>query len=139
MKKLLPYITGLVLFFTAMVWWSKSLQNNDPDIISRTGIHWHPQIEIYVNDKKQEISPNIGISGGAMMPMHTHKPDGTVHIESVGVIRKDNITLGQFFQIWGKNINSFGTNLKMTVNGTENTEYENYVMGDKDKIELWFD
>jgi hypothetical protein len=29
--------------------------------------------------------------------------------------------------------------LKMTVNGKENTEYENYIMQDKDKIELRFE
>ena len=33
---------------------------------------------------------------------------------------------------------SFGTDMKMTVNGEENTEYDNYVMRDKDKIELRF-
>ena len=34
---------------------------------------------------------------------------------------------------------SFGANMKMTVNGKENTEYENYIMRDKDKIELRFE
>ena len=34
---------------------------------------------------------------------------------------------------------SFGTNVKMTVNGKENTEYENYAMQDKDKIELRYE
>ena len=37
-----------------------------------------------------------------------------------------------------QDIHSFGANMKMTVNGKENTEYENYVMRDKDKIELEF-
>lgn len=33
----------------------------------------------------------------------------------------------------------FGENMKMTVNGEENTEYENYIMRDKNNIELRFD
>ncbi|MGB3921877.1 MAG: hypothetical protein WBL19_01160 [Minisyncoccia bacterium] len=139
MKKPLIYILGFVLFFAGMIWWSKSLQSKDPDVIARSGLHWHPTLAIYVNGEKQEVPPNIGITGGAMMPMHTHEPDGTVHVESAGVVRKDDITLGKFFKIWGKDINSFGTNVKMTVNGKENAEYENYAMQDKDQIELRFD
>jgi topoisomerase-4 subunit A len=36
-------------------------------------------------------------------------------------------------------IQSFGTNMKMTVNEEENTEYENYIMQDKDKIEIRYE
>ena len=34
---------------------------------------------------------------------------------------------------------SSGTNIKMIVNGEESADYDNYVMRDKDKIELRFD
>ena len=34
---------------------------------------------------------------------------------------------------------SFGTNMRMTVNGIENTEYENYQMKDGDTIELRYE
>ena len=60
-------------------------------------------------------------------------------MEFQGLARKQDATLGQFFKNWDKDMQSFGTNMKMTVNGEENTEYENYVMGDKDKIELYYD
>ena len=56
-----------------------------------------------------------------------------------GLVRKEDITLARFFKVWGKDINSFGTNLTMTVNGKENTEYGNYLMQDKDKIELRYE
>jgi len=36
-------------------------------------------------------------------------------------------------------MNEFGTNMKMAVNGEENTEFGDYVMHDKDEIELNFD
>jgi len=73
------------------------------------------------------------------MPVHTHDSTGVIHLEMSGLIRKENITLGQFFKVWGKDIRSFGTNMTMTVNGKENTEYENYLMQDKDKIELRYE
>lgn len=109
------------------------------DIVSRKGLHWHPEVAIYVKGVKQEASANLGVGGSFMAPVHTHEPDGVIHLEFQGLVKKSAITLGQFFKSWGKDINSFGTNLKMTVNGKENTEYENYIMQDKDKIELRYE
>ena len=139
MNKTSLYIISFLLFFGGMIWWSKNLQKNDPDIISRTGLHWHPQLTIYAKGEKQEVSPNIGMTGGAMMPMHTHEPDGTIHVESGGIVRKKDVTLGQFFKIWGRDINSFGINMTMTINGEENTELSEYVIQDGDKIELRYE
>jgi len=47
--------------------------------------------------------------------------------------------LENFFRNWGKDMRSFGANMRMTVNGVENTEFENYMMRDGDKIELRYD
>lgn len=139
MKKPLIYVLGFILFFAGMIFWSKSLQKNDTSIIARTGIHWHPTLTIYVKGEQQEVSPNIGVGGGAMMPMHTHEPNGTIHTESAGIVRKKDLMLSQFFKIWGRDMNSFGTNVKMTVNGEENTELGDYVIKDGDKIELRYE
>lgn len=109
----------------------------ESDIISRNGFHWHPELTIYVKGVRQEIPENIGI-GAVHQPIHTHddSDQGVVHMEFQGLVRKQDTTLGQFFKNWGKDMRSFGTDMKMTVNGQENTEYENYIMQDKDKIEL---
>lgn len=121
---------------------------NENDIVSRDGLHWHPEITIYVKGVKQEI-PQTGITNMDMSKLHAlHKKmqmrhmhegsneQGIIHLKFEGVVRKSDITLGQVFKKWNKGIHSYGANLKMTVNGRENTEYENYVMRDKDKIEL---
>ena len=112
----------------------------ESDIFSRSGFHWHPELTIYVKGEKQEIPVNIGL-GAVHQPVHTHDDSdkGIIHLEFQGLVRKQDIMLGQFFKNWGKDIRSFGTNIKMTVNGEENTEYENYVMRDKDKIELHYE
>jgi hypothetical protein len=113
----------------------------ESDIVSRDGLHWHPTPLIYVKGEKQDLPLNLGISPSGMTPVHTHDDanQGIIHLEFQGLVHKSDITLGQFFKNWGKDIRSFGTSMKMRVNGKENTEPENYVMQDKDSIELKYE
>ncbi len=143
-KKLIKWV-GWSAFSIAIISglvWLVASQPKTPasDIISRSGLHWHAELTINVKGEKQKIPPNIGI-GTVHQPIHTHDDSnlGIVHMEFQGLARKQDITLGQFFKNWDKDIRSFGTNMKMMINGEENTEYENYIMGDKDKIELWYE
>lgn len=110
------------------------------DIVSRNGFHWHLELVIYVKGEKQNIPMNIGI-GAIHQPIHTHEDSvqGIIHMEFQGLVLKQDITMGRFFKNWGKDMRSFGANIKMAVNGKENIEYENYIMRDKDKIELRFE
>lgn len=117
------------------------------DIISKNGIHWHPELTITVKGQKQEIPANIGI-GVTHQPMHTHDATGVIHLEMAGRVTKDDIKLGKFFRIWDKQFNSncvFDScngsdgKVKILVNGQENTEFENYQMQDKDKIEIIYE
>ncbi|MCR4328723.1 MAG: hypothetical protein NUV53_04425 [Patescibacteria group bacterium] len=144
-KKIILWIawsTFGVAIIAGLVWLvSSQPKTPEDDIISWSGFHWHPELAIYIKDEKQEIPANIGI-GLVHQPIHTHTDDnkqGVIHLEFQGLTRKHDVSLGQFFKNWGKDMRSFGTNMKMTVNGEENIEYENYVMQDKDKIELRFD
>ena len=138
MKNTLIIIGAAILLLLGGAWWSKSLQSKDPNLISAKGIHWHPELVIYVKGEKIEIPQNIGL-GAVHQPVHTHEDLPLIHLEFQGLVRKQDIILGQFFKNWGKDIRSFGMNMKMTVNGQENTEYENYEMKDGDKIELRYE
>jgi hypothetical protein len=121
-----------------LIWHVANLPKiSESEIISRNGIHWHPELSIVVRGVKQEIPANIGF-GAVEMPMHTHDNTGIIHLEFGNLVLKSDITLNNFFKVWGKDLWSFGANVKMTVNGKENTEYENYMMQDNDKIELWY-
>ncbi|MBI3573132.1 MAG: hypothetical protein HY092_02950 [Candidatus Kerfeldbacteria bacterium] len=128
--------------------WSAATQPPLPagDIVSKNGIHWHPQLTITMNGKDQEIPANIGL-GGAEEPIHTHDTTGTLHLEFPGLVTKDDIRLGHFFKIWGKTFTSQcifdscnGPNgqVAMTVNGKSNTEFDQYIMRDKDQIEITY-
>lgn len=118
-----------------------------PDLISRRGIHWHPTLSIMIKGKPVEIPANLGI-GGIHADIHTHDTTGQLHVEMNRPVRQDDIRLGKFFEIWGKQFSSTcildacndpeGT-VKMTVNGQPNTEFENYLMQDKDRIEIRYE
>ena len=135
-------ISALILISTGLYFFVKSGQskNEDNPIISRNGIHWHSELAIYVKGEKQSLPANIGI-GAVHEPVHTHDDSdkGVVHLEFQGTVREKDATLGQFFKNWNKDMKAFGSNIRMTVNGKDNFDFENYVMQDKDKIELFYD
>lgn len=119
----------------------------EDEIVARAGIHWHPEIKISILGKNQEIPANIGL-GVVEKPIHTHDDMGVVHLEFQGLVKKEDVQLARFFEIWGKQFNKdciFDKcsgpegKLKMFVNDKENSEFENYVMRDGDKIEIIFE
>jgi hypothetical protein len=89
--------------------------------------HYHPQLRVIINGTAVPVPGNIGVdpSTGAMSALHTHEPDGTLHIEAdtAGEV----FTLGQLFTQWGVQLTSTqiggakaanGQMLTVTSNGT---------------------
>lgn len=139
-QSILIAVAGLLVLIGA-AWWSRSLSESDPNLVARNGLHWHPRLEIYVKGEKQEIPANVGL-GAVHAPMHTHAEDaaqGVIHLEFSGRVAKDDLKFGNFFTNWNRDMRSFGTGMRMTVNGAESTEYENYILRDKDVIELRYE
>jgi len=146
MKNLMVFI-AIIAVLIGGIYWSRSLQSKDPNILSANGLHWHPTLEIVVKGEKQVIPANLGIGPQysslpmGMTPVHTHDDasQGIVHLEFNGVVRKEDTKLGKFFEIWDKSINSFGDTFTMTVNGEQNADLENYEMKDGDKIVISYE
>lgn len=133
-------VSAIAVFLLAgVIWWSKSQQLNvSSEVVTRSGLHWHSELIVYVKGVKQNIPSNIGI-GAAHQPMHTHDGTGAIHLEYGGRVTKGDLKLGNFFRVWGKDFLGFGSSVKMTVNGVENTSFENYEIKDGDKIELRYE
>jgi len=119
----------------------------EEEIISRTGIHWHPELSILIKGIKQEVPAEIGI-GAVHNPIHTHDATGIIHLEFEGLVTKKSIRLEKFFEIWKKtfnqncifdNCNGVDGTVKFLVNGQLNNEFEKYVMQDGDKIEIRYE
>lgn len=127
---------GVIMLLISSSWLSRNLgEKTGNGIVSQNGTHRHTTLEIYVDGVKQNLPPGIGL-GAAHQPMHTHDPDNVMHVEMEGIVKQKDLTLGKFFRIWGKSFDSFGALQSMTVNSKETNAGENYIMEDKDMIEL---
>jgi hypothetical protein len=71
------------------------------DRIDRAGLrsgsdpHVHPKLTVLVGERPVPVVGNMGI-GAAHSPLHTHEPDGVIHVEGA-----QDATLGQFMAVWG--------------------------------------
>lgn len=167
MKTILIVISASILLVIGGIWLSYGMQNKNTEeamasdnLVSKTGIHWHPELTIVIKGEKRPIPTNIGIGmqfAGSMFydsmmmmtDMHTHDDSGVMHWEVMqGPVTKDDVRLGNFFAVWDKTFNKDcifeycngpTDTVKMFVNGQENTEFENYLVRDKDKIEIRYD
>ena len=90
----------VVLLLLGGLWWTKSLQSKDSTIIAVGGIHWHPQLEMYVKGVKQDIREYR--PGAVHQPIHTHDDMPVIHLEFSGRVTKDDIRLQQFLQKLGQ-------------------------------------
>jgi hypothetical protein len=106
-------------------------------------LHIHQHLEIFVNGRSEKVPTDIGIplDGSFISPIHTHTPDGIIHVESP--VRRD-FTLGEFFDVWGVTLtptciggycNSGEATLVAYVNGHEVAGDPGLiVLGDRDEI-----
>ncbi len=65
-----------------------------------TAEHYHLHVDVLVDGQPVAVPANIGVdaSTGAMTGLHTHTPDGIVHIEAS--TEGQTFTLGQLFTQW---------------------------------------
>lgn len=102
-------------------------------------LHIHADLSIIIDGEKQNIPGNMGVGNNLMRPVHTH--DGTGHLHIEAPCQRD-LTLGDFFDIWGKEFNenqifdktTENGKLTMMVDGKENTEFRNLILRDNQKI-----
>ncbi len=61
--------------------------------------HVHQHLDIAVDGKFLPVPANVGIlsTKGCLYWIHTHSPDGVLHVEAPV---SDHLTLGTFFDIW---------------------------------------
>ncbi|UOF89627.1 hypothetical protein LSG31_17325 [Fodinisporobacter ferrooxydans] len=86
-----------------------------PSQMEETNYHVHAHVSLFVNGKQIMIPKGIGIMkpwvvennfirhGNSLYWLHTHDSSGIIHIESPV---ETKFTLGNFFDIWGKPLNS---------------------------------
>jgi len=141
-------VTVAVLLLVGGVWFVRG--SSDEAILSRSGIHWHPRIEIIIGGEKQEIPENIGIGmqyngmptyepSMRMTALHTHEKDGIIHMEFPGRVTESDTQLQNFFRIWEKDPVVFGPLASVTINGKETDRFLEYPMRDGDIIVMKYE
>lgn len=109
------------------------------------GFHVHPVLEIVVNGEKLEVPANIGVGPTCMTVLHTHTPDGVIHVESP---EKRDFTLADFFAVWEKPFSkdeildhkADATHyIRITVDGVEAESYENTILKDGERIVISYE
>ena len=107
--------------------------------------HIHPLLEIIANGQKIEIPANIGVEPTCMTALHTHTPDGIIHVESP---EKRDFTLGDFFAVWKQpfskdEILTYKADathrVRITVDGEEVDTYENTLLKDGEQIVITYE
>jgi hypothetical protein len=104
------------------------------------GFHIHPTLELIINGKNVEVPANIGVGPTCMTALHTHTPDGIIHVESP---EKRDFTLADFFAVWDQpftkdeilGYKADATHrIKVTVDGTEVDTFEYTVLKDGEHV-----
>ena len=71
-------------------------------------VHVHSHLAIFYNGKQVQVPAFIGMAptaqGGCLYWLHTHGPDGIIHVEAGSPSNPNggHYTLGNFFHIWGQ-------------------------------------
>jgi hypothetical protein len=90
------------------------------------GFHIHAHLELWNGGKEVPVPAGIGFAAGCFYWLHTHTPDGLVHVEAP---QDRRFTLGQFFDIWGSRAPRFGPDAKLFVDTGNGRGYQ-LVTGD---------
>lgn len=90
-----------------------------------TAEHYHAHLDILVDGQPVPIPVNIGIdaNSGAMSAVHTHSPDGLIHVEAG--VKGQSFTLGQLFTEWNVRLSGDQIGSLTAGNGNTLTAYVN--------------
>lgn len=146
-------LLGGVLFFSSSKSEPRQVQTErtnrevaltcDPEMAQ--GFHVHPVLEIIANGEKVEVPANIGVGPTCMTVLHTHTPDGVIHVESP---EKRDFTLSDFFAVWERpfsrdEILTYKADtthrIRITVDGVNVDTYENTVLRDGENIVITYE
>lgn len=147
MSKFVIASVAAILLLVGGVWWSNRSTMQDPNVLSNDGLHWHPELEIYIHGEPVEIPQGIGLAG-RHNPIHTHDDLPIIHMEFGSRVTQEDTRLTHFFDAWGKTFNESQIleyengpegMVHMFVNGEENFEFGDYHMREGDKIEIRYE
>jgi hypothetical protein len=88
---------GLVLWRGAISGGSPTADGVGCSTMEQLSYHVHAHLSIFVEGAPSRVPANIGIRPDCISWLHTHDPDGIIHVEAP---RPHTYTLGDFFGVW---------------------------------------
>lgn len=127
-----PNLKSGVLSDTQMGGRGQLVDNIPCETSEQVVLHVHSHLAIIANGVNVQVPGFIGVAssptGGCLYWIHTHAPDGILHVEAGDVSAPNGgpYTLGMFFDIWGEpltrtQIGPFHGDVTAYVNGTAYT------------------
>ena len=127
--------------------------------------HIHPYFSIFLDGQQLTIPNNLGITDTQLFNPHVHDSTGKIHVGEDGLTAGTSglvrlVTMKDFFDVWRtqgigttwNNPNAFfdsthlmdktadaGHVVRMYVNGVPNTQFENFVPNDGDRVVLSYE
>lgn len=86
-------------------------------------MHIHSELQVYIDGEQVSIPPTIGQTSSCLYWLHTHTPDGVIHVESPMV---RTFILGQFLDVWGKKLFNEGDQIKTFVDKQDGKGFQEY-------------
>lgn len=139
-------VLGIVVIIIAAIIYLMNANNTvDTSVSSIDGIpcetqeystfHVHAHLDVFVNDQHVGVPALIGIQNTCLYWLHTHTPDGVIHIESP---KERDFTIGEFLDIWKSKGQALPTeNPEIFINGNLiSTKLNDTVMNAHDEIVL---
>lgn len=122
--------------------WKAAGVNCLPSGHQNLGQHIHPDLYITVDGDVVSIPANVGINTQCMAELHTHDTTGKIHIETVSPTKE--MTIKQFFEVWGEPIEKEGYALQVAI-GSTTMDYdtnvqsiEEYIFKDLEQIQFTY-
>ena len=151
-KNIVKY--GLVIVAVAIFLYlvTKLFSQPTTESYTKDAVHWHAQLDVYACGENKLMPAPEGEHHLGLPLLHTHS-DRLIHIEGK-IWKKEDIMLGAYMDAIGipfndtqlldyKNDgmcdNGKPNKVRMIVNDKENFEFRNYVINNKDKIELRYE
>ena len=144
LKQVISWILGLAFMGSIIFIIIDTPKIHTEDYASMTGMNAYVHLTLHINNKNIPIPSGVGLIP-TENPIHVHGKDNIIHLEFGGRVKNDDIRLGNFFALWGKDFSATsllgnntgnGHTITMHVNGIPSNEFERYVMHDKDQIEI---
>ena len=100
-------IVGAGIFIAYAILSGGSDNGSPVDVVSgvecergeRLDYHVHAHLTLLIEGEPVELAQDIGIRPDCLFWLHTHSPNGIVHVEAP---EQRSFTLGQFFDVWGQ-------------------------------------